>query len=78
LALSAALGEPVRYMQIPWQAMREQSENLYLMYDWFERQGYSIDIADVRKLHPDVLDFRTWLARGSARPLTEQRAAQEG
>jgi uncharacterized protein YbjT (DUF2867 family) len=77
-ALSAGIGEPVRYVQTPWEAVREQNEDVYLMYDWFERKGYGVDIADVRKLHPELLDFRAWVARGSAAPLTELRAAQEG
>ena len=77
-ALSAGIGEPVRYVQTPWEAVREQNEDVYLMYDWFERKGYGVDIADVRKLHPELLDFRAWAARGSAAPLTELRAAQEG
>ena len=72
MALSATIGEPVRYVQVPWQALRDQSEDLYLMYDWFERKGYSIDIDDVRKLHPELLDFRAWVARGVRLPAEQQ------
>jgi uncharacterized protein YbjT (DUF2867 family) len=74
-ALSAAIGEPVRYVQVSWQAMRDQSEDLYLMYDWFERTGYDVDIAEVRELHPGLLGFDAWVKRGHARPLAARRAA---
>jgi uncharacterized protein YbjT (DUF2867 family) len=77
-AVSAGIGEPVRYVQTPWEAVRAQNEDVYLMYDWFERKGYGVDIADVRKMHPELLDFKAWVARGGAAPLTELRAAQEG
>jgi hypothetical protein len=39
------------------------------MYEWFERKGYGIHIADVRKMYPELLDFRAWVARGGAAPL---------
>jgi uncharacterized protein YbjT (DUF2867 family) len=78
VALSSAIGEPVRYVQIPWQTLRDISEDLYVMYEWFERVGYDIDIAEVRTMHPDLLDFGSWAALGSTRTLLEQGAAQEG
>ena len=53
--------------------MRDQNEDVYLMYDWFERKGYSIDIGDVRKMYPELLDLRAWAARGVRAP-GEQRA----
>ena len=70
--LGAAIGQPVRYVRIPWQAVRDRSEDLYLMYQWFERTGYSADIAELRMMHPELLDFGAWLARGGARALAEQ------
>ena len=74
-ALSAAIGRSVRYVQTPWQALRDRSEDLYLMYQWFERTGYSADIAAVRQMHPGLLDFEAWLQRGGARALAERGAA---
>ncbi|MGZ4199953.1 MAG: NmrA/HSCARG family protein [Thermoleophilia bacterium] len=73
--VSAAIGEPVRYVQVPWNAVRAQNEDFHAMYDWFEHKGYSADIEDVRKRHPELLDLRAWAARGGARPLVERRAA---
>ena len=75
LALGVALGEPVRYTQVPWDTIRAQGEDFYLMYDWFERRGYDVDIENVRKMQPELLDFRAWARRGSAKPLAERRTA---
>jgi uncharacterized protein YbjT (DUF2867 family) len=72
--LGAAIGEPVRSVQVPWDAVRAQNEDLCLMYEWFERKGYGVDIADVRKMYPELLDFRAWVARGGARPLAVRHA----
>ena len=72
--LGAAIGEPVRYVQVPWDTVRGQSEDICLMYEWFERKGYSVDIADVSKMYPELLDFRAWVARGGARPLATRHA----
>jgi len=44
------------------------------MYQWFEREGYDVDIDDVRKIYPELLDFRAWVARGGARPLALRQA----
>jgi hypothetical protein len=43
------------------------------MYQWFESKGYDVDIADVRKIYPELLDFRAWVARGEARPLAARQ-----
>jgi uncharacterized protein YbjT (DUF2867 family) len=74
-ALAGELGEPVRYGQVPWEAVRNQNEDFYLMYEWFEHKGYGADIDDTRDLYPELLDFRAWLARGGARPLASRQAA---
>ena len=72
--LGAAIGRPVRYLQLPWDVVRSQNEDFYLMYEWFERKGYDVDIADVRKIYPELLDFRAWVARGGAQPLALRQA----
>jgi uncharacterized protein YbjT (DUF2867 family) len=72
--LGAAIGHPLRYVQVPWDAVRAQNEDFYLMYQWFEREGYDVDIDDVRKIYPELLDFRAWVARGGARPLALRQA----
>ena len=47
--LSAALGRSITFQQVPAEAIRQQSEDLFLMNQWFERVGYSADIAGLEK-----------------------------
>jgi len=36
------------------------------MFKWFSTNGFSVDIAGLRKRNPDMQDFRTWLETESA------------
>lgn len=60
--LSQAIGRPIRYQEIPIAAIRQQSEDLALMSEWFDRIGYDVDIAALRKDFPDVRwhSFADW------------------
>lgn len=73
--LSEGIGEPVAYARVPWEAVRGRSEDLYLMFDWFERAGYRADLDALRTMHPGLLDLRAWVARGGARRLAESTVA---
>jgi uncharacterized protein YbjT (DUF2867 family) len=74
-ALSAAAGEQVNYVQIPWEAVREQGEDLYLMFHWLQHKGYRVKIGDVRKIHPELLDLGAWLQRGGAKAFRQRWVA---
>jgi uncharacterized protein YbjT (DUF2867 family) len=52
--LSEVLGRAIRYQEIPLEAIRQQSEELALMYEWFDRVGYDADILALRETHPDI------------------------
>jgi uncharacterized protein YbjT (DUF2867 family) len=52
--LTEALGRPIRFQELPIAAMRQQSEDAALMFEWFDRTGYSADIAALRRDFPDV------------------------
>jgi uncharacterized protein YbjT (DUF2867 family) len=52
--LSEVLGRDIRYQEIPLDAMRERSEDLAIMYEWFDRVGYDADIEGLRREFPDV------------------------
>jgi uncharacterized protein YbjT (DUF2867 family) len=71
-AMSRDLGRPVRYQQIPWEAVRAQSEDGYRTFDFFEREGYKADIAKLRETYAGLQNFAQWLERGGLRPLKEQ------
>jgi uncharacterized protein YbjT (DUF2867 family) len=48
-ALSPLVGKTLGYQQIPIEAVRQQSEDVALMVQWFESTGYSADIASQEK-----------------------------
>jgi uncharacterized protein YbjT (DUF2867 family) len=70
--LTQATGETVTYVEIPWEAVRERSEDLYLMFRWLAHKGYRAKIDDVRKMHPEMLDLGAWLQRGGAKAFRQR------
>ncbi|KAL2835681.1 hypothetical protein BJY01DRAFT_223223 [Aspergillus pseudoustus] len=40
--------------------------DLGTMYRWFHDEGFKADIQELKKLHPGLKDFRTWLETDSA------------
>ncbi len=52
--LARASSRKVAYAEIPIAAVRKQSEDLALMNEWFDRVGYSADIAALRREFPEV------------------------
>ncbi|TCS09148.1 NmrA/HSCARG family protein [Rhizobium sp. BK418] len=52
--LSDAIGRPIRFQELPVSALRQQSEDMALMYEWFDKVGYSADIAALRRDFPEV------------------------
>ncbi|MBB3560162.1 uncharacterized protein YbjT (DUF2867 family) [Rhizobium sp. BK512] len=52
--LTEAIGRPIRFQELPIAAMRQQSEDAALMFEWFDRTGYSADIAGLRRDFPEV------------------------
>ncbi len=63
-AVSAARGVGIEYVQVPWEGLRERSEDLYRMYDFFQREGYAADIAALRAEYPRLKTFDDWLDEG--------------
>jgi uncharacterized protein YbjT (DUF2867 family) len=43
-AVSSALGRPISYQQIPIDAVRQHSDDVAKMLEWFDAVGYSADI----------------------------------
>ncbi|MDH3208261.1 MAG: NmrA/HSCARG family protein [Gemmatimonadota bacterium] len=52
--LSDTLGRPISTFEIPIDTIRSFSEDLALMYEWFARKGYSVDIDGLRSSYPAV------------------------
>jgi uncharacterized protein YbjT (DUF2867 family) len=47
--LAEALGRPIAFAQTPIEQVRQYSEDMALMLEWFERVGYSADIAGLER-----------------------------
>ena len=60
--LSQAIGRPISYQEIPIAVARQQSEDAALMFEWFDRVGYDVDIDALRNEFPEVRwhSFADW------------------
>jgi uncharacterized protein YbjT (DUF2867 family) len=52
--LSYVSGHRLHYQQLPLEFMREHSEDLARMFEWFDRVGYHADILTLRHEFPEV------------------------
>jgi len=61
--LSNELGHKIRYEQVPMEQIRQASEDLAVMFEWFERIGTGVDVAALHKQYPEVnwLTFKDWV-----------------
>jgi uncharacterized protein YbjT (DUF2867 family) len=61
--LSRVTGRRFAYSQIPLDVIRQRvGDDRAKMYEWFDRVGYTVDRAALRREFPDVAfhDFETW------------------
>jgi len=61
--LSRVTGRQFSYFQVPLDVIRQRmGEDAAKMYEWFERVGYAVDHAALRREFPDVAfhDFESW------------------
>ena len=73
--LAEALGRPIAFAQTPIEQVRQYSEDMALMMEWFERVGYSADIAGLEREYGRTLTKLPDWARRHARP-TRQTQGQ--
>ena len=52
--LSRVVGRPIEYVELPLEAMRAASADAAQMFEWFDRVGFSADIAALRREYPEV------------------------
>ena len=64
-ALTTASGHTVEFQEQPIDGVRQVSEDMALMYEWFESTGYSADIEGLRGQYPEVEweRFGDWASR---------------
>ena len=66
--LTKALGRPITFAQTPIEPVRQYSKEMATMLEWFERVGYSADIAGLeREFGRKLTKLPDW-ARRNARP----------
>jgi uncharacterized protein YbjT (DUF2867 family) len=66
--LTEALGRPIAFAQTPIEQVRQYSKEMALMLEWFERVGYSADIAGLeREFGRPLTKLPDWAGR-HARP----------
>ena len=61
--LSRVIGRPFNYYQVPLDVIRQRmGEDGVKMYEWFDRVGYKVNRAALRREFPDVAfhDFESW------------------
>jgi uncharacterized protein YbjT (DUF2867 family) len=65
--LSRATGRPIRFESAPLEVIRQFSQDLYLMYKYFDEVGYAVDIAELRREFPEVRwhRYQDWVATQS-------------
>jgi uncharacterized protein YbjT (DUF2867 family) len=60
-AIADAIGRPLAYVQIPIETIRQGSEDFAFANIWLNERGYRVDLPATRRIHPGLMDFRTWL-----------------
>jgi uncharacterized protein YbjT (DUF2867 family) len=64
--LTEALGRPITFAQTPIEEVRQYSKEMALMLEWFERVGYSADIAGLeREFGRTLTKLPVWARRNS-------------
>lgn len=77
-ALGAAAGVPVPHSQVPVDLLWQHDPEVAKVFTWANATYYDSDLAPLRKAHPGVMDFPTWLDRsGRARLMTQLDAATD-
>jgi uncharacterized protein YbjT (DUF2867 family) len=66
--LSESLGRPIAFAQTPIEQVRQFSKEMALMLEWFERVGYSADIAGLEREFDRTLTKLPDWARGQKQP----------
>ena len=76
--LSEVTRSPITYQETPLAAVRQQSEDLARMWEWFDRVGYDCDLAGLRATYPEVglHDLRGWAREQDWSVLDEPDAEQ--
>ncbi|NYI06844.1 NmrA/HSCARG family protein [Allostreptomyces psammosilenae] len=77
--IGRALGRQVRYRQLPLEEAAAIMPGIERAYAFlYEGGGWQADIPALRKRHPGLMDFPTWLQRGGAAAIEALWAGRDG
>jgi uncharacterized protein YbjT (DUF2867 family) len=76
--LTEALGRPIAFAQTPIEQVRQYSKDMAVMLEWFERVGYSADIAGLEREFARALTKLPDWARRLARPNGAEKREPKG
>ncbi|GHO62357.1 hypothetical protein KSC_012490 [Ktedonobacter sp. SOSP1-52] len=62
-AITRATGRHISYVHISIETVRQQNAELARACDFINESGFKADIAALRKLHPGLMNFETWLEK---------------
>lgn len=79
-AIGEAAGRPIACVpltmtigseHVPLDVIRQHSSEAAAAFDWANEEYYTTDLAALRRIHPALLDLRTWLATTGATKVDE-------
>jgi uncharacterized protein YbjT (DUF2867 family) len=59
---SQVTGRPTRFVEADREQLRSFSEDLAMMFTWFDDYGYAADIPALRALYPQLTSFEKWVS----------------
>ncbi len=62
-SISRAIGRTISYVQTPIELLRQQNAEIARACEFLNENHSTVDIAALRKLHPGLMDFETWLQK---------------
>jgi len=72
-AFETVSGIPTRFQQLPIEPLRAGRPDLANMFDWFERDGFRADLAELRKNRPNLVSLEAWLKDNWTAPAVAAR-----
>jgi uncharacterized protein YbjT (DUF2867 family) len=63
-AIARATGRPVTAARIPMDVLWAGSPEAAKVFEWGNNGYYAVDLPPLREIHPGLMDFETWLAKG--------------
>ncbi len=60
-AYTNVFGKETVFEELPLDVLRQNSEELAMMFQWFQEKGYEANIPELKETHPGLKSFEKWL-----------------